>query len=153
MITCSKRYTDIPFSHRQPNHKGHCRFIHGHNWGFEFEFVARELDECGFVIDFGGLHAVKNLLALFDHALLLNQDDPLAEDQSLKDVMAFIGHSNVVLVPDCSCEGLAMKMHVEVDVLVQRLTDGRVRCLRCVVHEDSKNYSTASFNPATIFPS
>lgn len=26
-LTCTKRYNDIPFAHRQPKHPGHCRYF------------------------------------------------------------------------------------------------------------------------------
>ena len=64
MITCTKRYDNLPFAHRQPNHEGHCSLIHGHNWSFEFEFKASKLDGNGFVIDFGDLKWPDHALAI-----------------------------------------------------------------------------------------
>ncbi len=69
MITCSKLYKDIPFAHRQPYHDGHCYFIHGHNWDFQFEFGCEYLDTDGFVIDFGKLKFIKEYIENYDHAL------------------------------------------------------------------------------------
>jgi 6-pyruvoyltetrahydropterin/6-carboxytetrahydropterin synthase len=60
MITCSKTYRDIPFAHRQHRHEGHCSFLHGHNWSVEIEFACSQLDERGFVVDFGGLGYLKD---------------------------------------------------------------------------------------------
>lgn len=77
ITTCKKRYDDIPFAHRQWNHKGHCAHIHGHNWSFEFEFVSKSLDANGFVVDFGKLQFLKNWLnETFDHKLVISKDDP-----------------------------------------------------------------------------
>ena len=139
MITCTKKYTDFPFAHRQPNHKGHCRLIHGHNWSFEFEFGATELDGNGFVIDFGGLKPVKDLLTeLFDHTLVLNADDPHIDN--FEENLAFF--AKIITVPNCGAEGLAEYLQELVDNTVSKITEGRVRVMRCTVYEDSKNSAT-----------
>jgi len=39
MITCTKKFGEYPFAHRQPLHDGMCKLVHGHNWTFEVEFV------------------------------------------------------------------------------------------------------------------
>lgn len=143
MITCTKLYRDIPFAHRQPKHKGHCRFIHGHNWSFEFEFGANKLDECGFVIDFGGLQFIKDYLAtLFDHALVLNADDPLLKCPEFRKALEqFDCYSNVIQVPDCSSEGLATLAFETIDKAVKAKTGGRVFLRSVRVYEDSKNFA------------
>lgn len=142
MTTCTKRYIDIPFAHRQPAHDGHCRHIHGHNWAFEFEFAAREKDQCGFVVDFGKLKELRDWLdEKFDHRLVLNIDDPLA--QTLAAAQASTG-AKVMLVPDCSCEGLAETVLCEADAIVQRITSGRATVKRVTVFEDSRNSATAT---------
>lgn len=92
MITCSKEYRDIPFGHRQPNHDGHCALIHGHNWGVKFSFAAKTLDRSGFVVDFGKLKGIKDMLNEFDHALVLNETDPYATH-----LMAILGDHNARL--------------------------------------------------------
>src|SRR5690554_5711471 len=76
MITCTKVYSDIPFAHQQHTHDGHCSFIHGHNWSIEVTFEASELDENGFVVDFGKLKFLKQWIEdNLDHACLLNESD------------------------------------------------------------------------------
>lgn len=158
MTTCTKRYDDLPFAHRQPVHDGHCAWIHGHNWGFEFEFKATHLDECGFVIDFGKLKWLKAwLLERFDHTVLLNEDDPWLKylTHHLIDVTdpadGYEGNDNVkpctnlakiVVVPDCSSEGLALWLLERVNQVLADNTDGRVSLYRVTVIEDSKNVAT-----------
>lgn len=141
MITCTKCFSDVPFAHRQPSHPGHCRNIHGHNWAFEFEFRASKPDECGFVVDFGGhaMSAVKSWVAQFDHALVLNRDDVLAKEAS---TIWDVAGDNRFLVPDCSCEGLAVLAGDAADQIMDKATGGRVRVIRCTVYEDSKNSAT-----------
>lgn len=149
-LTCSKLYTDIPFAHRQHKHEGHCSLIHGHNWSFEFTFATDRPDECGFVIDFGKLQWLKEYLMQFDHALVLNMDDPYLETlhRLLIDMPATFSHptkfAKIVTVPDCSCEGLAKHLFEQVGHLLHTRTAGRVWLAHVRVLEDSKNYATIS---------
>lgn len=153
MITCSKTYVDFPFGHRQPSHNGHCAWIHGHNWSFKFTFSATELDECGFVIDFGKLKWLKQWLEeRFDHTVLLNEDDPRLEyliEMLRSDIWSCdeIGAerlAKIITVSDCSCEGIAKFLLEEVGKLVSEQTKGRVSVSEVVVYEDSKNSATAT---------
>lgn len=140
MITCSKEYRDIPFAHRQHNHDGHCARIHGHNWSFKFIFGATELDENNFVIDFGKLKPLKATLEQFDHALVLNEDDP--QLTYLQEVLESFDLADIIVVPSASSEGLAEMLGRAAHILVQGMTDGRVSVISCTVEEDSKNSAT-----------
>lgn len=78
LYTSTKTYAGFPCAHRQWRHPGHCAFVHGYSRSFHFVFGCRELDECGFVVDFGALQWLKDdLETLYDHTLLINKDDPL----------------------------------------------------------------------------
>lgn len=156
MVTCTKRFADIPFAHRQHTHPGHCRFIHGHNWAFEFTFVAREVDACGFVLDFGGpeMKGIKMWINdMFDHKLLLNELDPMR--RYLLATLNEFKHSehpdktqqlaDITVVPDASSEGLAKFLFKHVNDVVYQGTRGRVSVLRVRVYEDEKN--SATFEP------
>lgn len=140
--TCSKRFTDLPFAHRQPNHKGHCALIHGHNWSFEFEFQAKSVDSNGFVIDFGDLKWLRAWLEdKFDHTLVLNEDDPRRGDM----VIALEGLAKIVFVPNCGAEGLAQWVAEQVDEMVRKLTMDRVRIRAVTVFEDTRNSAKFTF--------
>ena len=77
-FSCSKSYYDFPCSHRQWQHSGHCRFVHGYSRSFTFWFAAKELDLNGFIVDFSSLKPLeKKLKDQFDHTFLVNKDDPL----------------------------------------------------------------------------
>jgi 6-pyruvoyltetrahydropterin/6-carboxytetrahydropterin synthase len=139
---CQKIYADLPFGHRQHKHKGHCNLIHGHSWTFEFEFAARELDEAGFVVDFGGLKALKEFIDIqFDHTLVLNSDDPFKETLECMNV------ANITEVASCSSEGIADYIGKFVSFLIYNETGGRAWLHRVTVHEDSKNSATLYFEP------
>ncbi len=76
--TCSKHFDDYPCCHRQWQHSGHCRFVHGYCRSFTFCFAATHLDAHGFVVDFSSLKPLEEKLKnQFDHTFLINSDDPL----------------------------------------------------------------------------
>ena len=156
--TCTKRYDNFPFAHRQHNHDGHCALIHGHNWSFEFEFSAGRLDENGFVVDFGKLKWLKEWLAtMFDHTLLLNSDDPMLDylEEVLGEVRPDAASpssfelANIKVVPNGGAEGLAMYVFNQVSGMLedqQSPTDSEayrgIALERVTVFEDTKNSGT-----------
>lgn len=144
MITITKRYKDFPAAHRQHNHDGHCAQVHGHNWSFELTFTSEKLDENGFVIDFGKLKFIKEWLTeMFDHTLLINEDDP--------EIPFFMGNNNgngrqlwdVRVIPNGSAEDLAKLVFDETfDLLEQHGHADRVQLVSVTVYEDEKNCAT-----------
>lgn len=113
---------DLGFScaFRQWRAHSHCRFIHGYALGFKFVFAANTTDRCGWVVDFGGLKDLKQLLAdTFDHKLLVAEDDPWKVDllrltgtRPLIDDQPFIAPNvgpcaDIVVVPATGCEAFA----------------------------------------------
>ena len=148
MITIKKRLNDYPFAHRQHTHDGHCKLIHGHNWDFEFTFACSELDENGFVYDFGKLGWLKDLLKQgFDHTLVLSKDDPELQyfkrvlnnyEGGRPEVHAF---ADIIEVPSCSCEGLAKYVFETVNSGLKR-QGNRVWLTAVTVYEDRKNSAT-----------
>jgi len=81
MYQIKKKFGPYPFAHRQHKHNGHCSFVHGHNWYFEVILEGDELDDVGFVYDFGKFKRFKHWLEyMFDHTLLINKDDPNIDD-------------------------------------------------------------------------
>lgn len=139
MLTCSKTYSDIPFAHRQPNHDGHCAYIHGHNWSIHLTFSASKLDNNGFVVDFGKLKYIKKWIdENLDHSCLLNAADPCAS------IFQNSEYFKLLLIPDCSCEGLAAYLFKTLNLLIDREENGRVKITQVILAEDSKNSATYS---------
>lgn len=68
-----RKSIDVDFAHHVRGHAGPCINLHGHTWKFEVEVAAHELDEQGFVIDFGVLKrkVLAPCHALLDHALAI----------------------------------------------------------------------------------
>lgn len=95
----------ISAAFRQWKAHSHCRFIHGYALGFKFIFEADELDQQNWVVDFGGLKPLKQMLEdTFDHKVVVSEDDPhldyFKQGQSL-------GVMEVVVVPAGGCEKFA----------------------------------------------
>jgi 6-pyruvoyltetrahydropterin/6-carboxytetrahydropterin synthase len=138
-ITCKKLYINIPFAHRQHRHKGNCSFIHGHNWDIGITFGCSQLDENGFVIDFGSLDYINEWIEKnLDHACLFNNDDPHAQQI----INAIPGIFKPYLLKDCSCEGLAQHLWEKFNQLVQKHSNNRVSVLCIEIYENAKNSAT-----------
>lgn len=56
----------------------HCSKLHGYALAFKFVFEAEELDDKNWVVDFGGLKELKQMLQhWFDHTVVIAKNDPL----------------------------------------------------------------------------
>ncbi len=65
---------------RQWRADSHCRFLHGYSLGFKFTFGTHELDARNWVVDFGSLAGLKEILEdNFDHKTIVSEDDPNIE--------------------------------------------------------------------------
>ena len=62
---------------RQHRAESHCKYLHGYALQFEVVIICDELDERGWVYDFGHFKHLKEYLQYtFDHTLLVALDDP-----------------------------------------------------------------------------
>lgn len=147
LLTVTKSYRDLPAAHRQPNHAGHCKLIHGHNWGFDISFICDTLDNNGFVVDVGRLDEVRAFLKdKFDHTLLLNEADPMLEAfcDFCEEDDRFEFLAKIVAVPNCGMEGLARFVAEQVQHIIDGWRDAErgLRVFEVVCWEDSKNRSS-----------
>src|SRR5918999_603106 len=71
---------EFSYGHRLLEHKGRCRFLHGHNGMLEVDVDAEALDAMGMVVDFGDVNDVVKVWVdeNLDHRMLLNRADPVA---------------------------------------------------------------------------
>lgn len=84
----------------------HCSQLHGYSIGAKFIFTAETLDERNWVYDFGGFKEIKQWLEyMFDHTLLVAQDDPHLD--KFKELEAVGGVVNLRVVPAVGCERFA----------------------------------------------
>ncbi len=137
MVHAIKRYDDIPAGHRAPHHDGHCRYVHGHNYSFEFVFNAHHRDANGFVVDFGKLEQIKNYLKeTYDHKLLIAKDDPYV---GFFENMNLLGLCDLRVVDNTSAEGMAESVYEYVSELLKLAYGTRVWVASVRVYEDSRN--------------
>jgi 6-pyruvoyltetrahydropterin/6-carboxytetrahydropterin synthase len=109
---------------RQWRAHSHCRLIHGYALAFRFVFATRELDECNWCFDFGGLKLVRAWLhEMFDHTFLVAEDDPeLLQFKLLKEK----GLVALRVLPKVGCEATAEHVFHYVARFVTEQTAGRV---------------------------
>lgn len=69
---------EFSYGHRLLEHKGKCRYLHGHNGMVEVDIEAEAVDAMGMVVDFGDVNGiVKSWIdANLDHKMLLCEADP-----------------------------------------------------------------------------
>lgn len=122
----------------------HCRFLHGYALSFAFTFICADLDARGWCVDFGGLKPLRAWLhEIFDHTMLVAQDDPLlAQMQAL----AAADAARLIVLPQVGCESFAALACGWADDFVRSQTGGRVWVERVEVSEHGGN--AASFSPA-----
>jgi 6-pyruvoyltetrahydropterin/6-carboxytetrahydropterin synthase len=133
-----KLFDDLPCTHRSWAHKGKCRFLHGYERSFEIEFVCSEREVAtGFVIDFGGLKGVRELLeAQFDHTTIVARDDP---DMALFEMFAAKGLVDLRVMDGSGMEAAAGWVMEHTDRLIREATGNRVWVSRVEARESRKN--------------
>ena len=98
---------DLGFScaFRQWRAESHCRLVHGYSLAFRFEFETDELDFRNWVVDFGGLKSLKQILEdTFDHTTVIAQDDPHIDYFKQGDALGVL---RLVIVENAGCEKFA----------------------------------------------
>lgn len=133
----TKTITGLPCAHRQWRDSGHCKFIHGYERTVIFTFACDELDDKGWVVDFGDLKDVRAWLEkLMDHTLLVNEDDPELETfRTLHER----GVVDLRVLPSCGMEGTARYVLEHVDRMIREKTHDRCRLVRVECRENTKN--------------
>jgi len=101
-------------AHRLMNHKGKCRFLHGHNYKVEVMFYGDKTDDdTGMLVDFGDLKpVVQEAVDTLDHLTILNIED--------KDYIAFLkkkGDRVVVVGNEPTCEEIARFLYRRISTL------------------------------------
>ena len=135
---------------RQYLAKSHCNLLHGYSLGFKFIFAAEQLDEQNFVVDFGkgGFGEIKEWLHyMFDHTLLVAEDDPL---RSELERLGQLGLAEVRIIPASGCESTARLVLEQADKIIRKNTKGRCWVESVEVFEHGSNsgiYTNEKFTP------
>ena len=136
----TKTYKQLgPVAYRQWRADSHCNMIHGYALSFHFEFESDTLDVRNWVMDFGGLKPLKDLLEdWFDHTLLVAQDDPMREH------LLDLGRNRLAKITEVEktgCEGIAdfLYEYVNTIFLPGYGEKDRIWCSRVEVRETDSN--------------
>ena len=116
----------------------HCKYIHGYRLQAKFWFGCKELDDRNWVVDFGGLKELKEILEKqFDHTLVVAEDDPLLEDFKL---LAAKGGCELRIMPDgVGIEKTAEWCFKHADAFIRSKTSDRCWVEMVEVWEHDKN--------------
>ena len=136
----SKRFGPITTGHRQWRDTGHCSYVHGYGRYVRITFEATELDERGWVMDFGDLRDVKSWIeSEWDHRTLIAADDPvISELKALEEV----GGINLNILPEGYLPGIEEScryLYDKLNPMIQRKTNNRVEITRVECWETEKN--------------
>jgi len=105
--------TGLSCCFRQWRAQSHCRFLHGYALQVRFTFGCRELDDKGWVVDFGGLKDLKGWLqTYFDHTTLVAESDPHLE--FFREAHS-LGILDLRVLPVLGCEGFAYAIYQYAD--------------------------------------
>lgn len=120
----------------------HCSTLHGYSIGVKAVFECDTLDERNWVMDFGGLKEFKNWLDyMFDHTLLIAEDDPNLQDfyhlsnlvqMTSVDPSSDIPHErgavcDLRVVPGVGCERFAVMTYNKLsEILHNKLREGKL---------------------------
>ena len=136
-FSCSKSYEDFPCSHRQWQHKGHCRYIHGYSRAFTFWFKAKELDHNGFIVDFSSLKPLERKLRdHFDHTFLVNKDDPLLNHWN---ELNNLGALDLRVMENVGMEYSSKLIWIWANEYLKEVEGGRACCCKAEAKENKSN--------------
>ena len=123
----------------------HCRFLHGYGISFKVYFEG-ELDHRNWVWDFGGMKRAKTQIDgmsakqwmdyMFDHTLIMAQDDPALDDFKMLDNKGIV---QLRIIPATGAEKFSEFIYNKLNDFVQTETEGRVRVTKVDFREHAKN--------------
>ena len=123
---------------RQPFADSHCKFLHGYRLVAKFWFQCDKLDEKNWVVDFGGLKPLKDLLEKqFDHTTCIAANDPhIAEFIKLNE----LGIIDMrIMLDGVGIERTAEWCHNVANAFIKHITNERCWCSKVEVWEHDKN--------------
>ena len=123
---------------RQPGAKSHCRFIHGYKLYAKFWFACNKLDENIWVVDFGGLKELKQILRnQFDHTLCIDREDPLLNEFL---TLEKLGGCVLRIMPKgTGIERISEWCFIQANHFIQIKTEKRCWVVKVEVYENDKN--------------
>lgn len=117
----------------------HCSLLHGYSIYFHVTFGADSLDEMNWIADFGCFkrNGLKDWLAeMFDHTLLIEQDDPM---RPLFEELPQYKVAKVHFLEKMGMESLAKMVFDKFNDVFSKTEGGRLRVVRVEAFEHAKN--------------
>ena len=111
----------------------HCSLLHGYSIGIRLVFESDTLDCRNWVMDFGGLKKFKQWAEyMFDHTMLIAEDDPYLNIFTDLAHIGEIGQKNITalvdlrIVPAVGCEKFAEMAYTKMESIIEEMknTDG-----------------------------
>jgi 6-pyruvoyltetrahydropterin/6-carboxytetrahydropterin synthase len=117
----------------------HCSLLHGYSIGVRVVFECDTLDERNWVMDFGGLDRFKKWLEyMFDHTLLIADDDPHLEFFKQMNNMLTVGRDNDLYSSDPSQRGAVCDLRIVPAVGCERFSEMAYHKLSEMLDEDRR---------------
>jgi 6-pyruvoyltetrahydropterin/6-carboxytetrahydropterin synthase len=136
---------------RQWRADSHCKFIHGYRLVAKFWFACDRLDDKNWVVDFGGLKNLKEILEKqFDHTLCIAGDDPLLP--SFKELHKTGAVDLRIMEKGVGIERAAEYCFDVADAYVRGITNNRCWVDKVEVWEHDKNSAIVYFANESITP-
>ncbi len=154
MFTSTKVFDGFSTVFRQWKAKNtHCRFLHGYGVSFKVWFEG-ELDHRNWVWDFGGMKRAKTKIDgkspkewmdyMFDHTVIIAEDDPLLPELKMFDNLPNLGNNNkggiqLRVIPATGAEKFAEYIYNKLNNFVLIETNYRVKVKQVEFREHGKN--------------
>jgi 6-pyruvoyltetrahydropterin/6-carboxytetrahydropterin synthase len=141
-VSTKEYHDEFPCAYKQWKADTECSLNHGYSFSIKLYFGANELDRRGWIVDYGGLRELKEILkSQFDHRTLIAADDPdLEKYQQLERD----GILKLTVLPAMGCELIADMLYKFINGVFIPDTWGpgeaeRVWCFRVEVRETQSN--------------
>lgn len=129
----------------------HCQLLHGYAFVFKVWFesieadIDKQLDEMNWIVDFGGFkekpvgNGLKEWMDhMFDHTMLIEQDDPFRD---LFEQMEQMNLCKVHFMERMGAESLAKLVFDKFNDVLSKTNGGRCRVVKVECFENDKNSS------------
>ena len=121
----------------------HCALLHGYSFEFKVWFTTDSLDDMNWVVDFGGFktpplgNGLKDWMDhMFDHTLLVEQDDPM---RPIFEEMPGMHIAKVHFLEKMGAESLAELVFKKFNDVLSKTDAGRCRVVKVECFENKKN--------------
>lgn len=147
MYISTKKFDNFSVALRQHKAKhSHCQLLHGYALEFKVWFTSDSLDDMNWIVDFGGFkhNGVKDWLNdMFDHTLLIEEDDPNLDIFEQMDLMNLC---KLRKLKRMGAESLAKLVFEKLNSILEKTDAGRCRVIKVECFENKNNSGIYELN-------